>query len=213
MDKERRADLPRKAARGSALLDECRASWDAWEQFSSSRHGAAAMFGWAFAEATVWPIIPDFLLVPLAAGSRARMYIPLLASIFGSALGGVALYTFSLQFPEQALALLAHLPLVGERQVDEARRQLVATGAAAFFGQPWSGVPFKVWAIEAGAQGLNPFVAVPIFVVARALRMTIFAVVSGVLAARVLGFFRDFSLYVGVVYAILFLYAWWQVIS
>jgi hypothetical protein len=47
------------------------------------------MFAWAVAEATAWPIIPDALLVPMAAGARRRFYVPLDAAVAGMALGGI----------------------------------------------------------------------------------------------------------------------------
>jgi membrane protein YqaA with SNARE-associated domain len=197
----------------AALLDECRRTWDAWERFSATRGAAVLMFAWALAEATVWPIIPDFLLVPLAAGSRRRLYVPLAASIGGSALGGIALFLFALQVPQAALTLLQHLPLVTEHQVELAHQQLDASGPQAFFFQPWSGVSFKVWAILAAAQQMDPATTIPIFILARALRMTIFAVVAGLIASRVRGFMRDFSLYVALVYVVVFGYGFWELLA
>jgi hypothetical protein len=56
-------------------------------------------------------------------------------------------------------------------------------------------------------------VAVPTFVIARAVRMSIFALLTGFLAARVRVFLRDFSLYVGVVYVVLFSLGLWKLLS
>ena len=43
-----------------------RQAFSGWEHFACSRRGTALMFTWAAAESTVWPIIPDFLLLPIA---------------------------------------------------------------------------------------------------------------------------------------------------
>ncbi|MGE4606957.1 MAG: hypothetical protein AAEJ52_09475, partial [Myxococcota bacterium] len=47
------------------FLEQSRAAFDRWEGFARSRAGLSVLFVWALAEATVWPIIPDALLVPM----------------------------------------------------------------------------------------------------------------------------------------------------
>jgi len=184
-----------RQAEGSAgLLRECQAAWDSWERFSASRLGTALMLLWAAAEAIAWPIIPDFLLVPMAAGNRRCFYRPLAAAIAGAAIGGTLFYLFAFWAPSQAAAFAEH-------------------GAAAFVYQPLSGIPFKVWAIAGGSEGIKPWQSIPIFVVARGLRMTVFATIARVAAGLFSGFFREFSLFLLAIYLVLFFYGWWQVVS
>lgn len=197
----------------AALLRECRAAFDWWERFASSRAGTLVMFGWALAEAVVWPLIPDVLLVPMAAANRRRFYVPLAAAILGSALGGAALYLFAFWWPEWALDFLEIMPLVGDRQIETARERLATDGVSAFLGQPWSGIPFKVWGVLAGVQGLDPWRTIPAFILARALRMAVFATLARVLAGLGYTFLRDFFLYIVVIYLALFFYGWWQVVG
>ena len=197
----------------AGLLPECRALFDWWEAFSSGRWGALLMFLWAFAEAIVWPIIPDFLLVPMAAGNRRRFYVPLVASIAGAALGGTLLFLFALEEPRAAAILLNHLPLTGRHAIPEAGQQLAAHGAAAFWSQPLSGTSFKVWAILGGIQGIDPWRAIPVFVVARAIRMAMFATLARLLASLFTHFLRDFSIFVLAIYLVLFFYSWWQIVG
>jgi membrane protein YqaA with SNARE-associated domain len=196
----------------AGLLRECRAAFDRWERFASGRLGMAVLFAWAVAEATVWPVIPDFLLVPMAAGSRRRFLRPLVASVLGSALGGAVLFLFAFSFPRQAEAGVRRLPLVYEHQIQRAHDELAARGAAAYLAQPWSGVAFKVWGVEGGALGIAPWQAIPAFVVGRAVRMAVFAAGARVLGARLRGFLRDFSLFVALIYLACFSYGWWQVV-
>ena len=51
------------------------------------------------------------------------------------------------------------------------------------------------------------------FILARGLRMAVFAAVAGLLASWFTRFFRDFSLFLAVIYVVFFLYGWWQVMS
>ncbi len=197
----------------AALLRECRATFAWWERFASSRAGTALMFAWALAEALVWPFIPDALLVPMAAGNRRRFHVPLLAAIAGSALGGMLLFLFAFAFPGEATHYLNALPLVSDGQIAAAQQQLGERGAAGFVVQPWSGVPFKVWGLVAGIDGMTPWQVIPTFVAARAARMAVFATLGRLLAGRFTGFVRDNSLFLWLIYLVLFFYGWWQLVG
>src|SRR5205085_868596 len=104
--------------------------------FATSRAGVGLMFAWAVAEAIFWPVIPDFLLVPLAAGAGRRFYKPLAAAVLGAALGGSALYLLAFWAPDAAWSLLRHAPLVDEGRIAAFQAQFAAGGVVAFLGQP-----------------------------------------------------------------------------
>jgi 1-acyl-sn-glycerol-3-phosphate acyltransferase len=203
--------LPPVAEPNPALLRQCRAAFDSWERFASSRNGAALMFLWALAEAIVWPVIPDALLVPMAAGNRRRFYVPLAAAVCGSALGGLLLMLAAAWWPAPALAILEHLPLVTDRQIQTASHGLATRGALAFLAQPWSGVPLKVWGVMAGVHGIDPWSAIPLSIAARTLRMAIVATAARLIVGLLRSFLRDFSIYALAIYLVLFTYSWWQV--
>jgi membrane protein YqaA with SNARE-associated domain len=171
------------------------------------------MFGWAFAEAMVWPVIPDVLLVPMAIANRRRFYVPLGAAIAGSALGGTALYLAATLLPDPAGTLLQLLPLVSERQITAAQTSLAAWGAAALLAQPWSGVPLKVWALVAVMHGIAPWPAIPLFIGARAVRMALVALAARLLGHVFAGFIRDIWLYLAALYLGLFGVGWWQLMQ
>ena len=195
------------------LLGECRAGFAWWERFAASRSGLALMAVWAFAEPIVWPVIPDFLLVPLAVGNRRRFYVPLAMAALGSALGGSLLVIFSSFFPGRSLDFLSISPLTSAGQIREARAQLSAHHAGAFVGQPWSGIPFRIYGALVGVEGVDTWRAIPAFVIARTLRMAFFATVARCLAGAFTRFFRDFSLPILLVYLVLFFYSWWHVVA
>ena len=191
------------------LLPECRALFDQWERMASSRAATGLMFVWAVAEATVWPVIPDFLLVLVAAGNRRRFYVPLAAAVLGSALGGSAIFLVAYWASEPAFDFLQQIPLVSDAQIQDAARSLDDHGAVALLLQPWSGIPFKVWGVMAGIQGLDPWFVIPAFIVGRAVRMAIVAALARVVAGTFTGFFRDFSLFLLAGYLALFFVGWW----
>lgn len=196
----------------AALLKECRIAFDGWERFAQSRPGYLLVFAWALAEATFWPIIPDFLLVLVVAGNRQRFYKPLAFAIAGAALGGIMMFLFAYLVPNEALAMLRYLPFARESQFHTVSAQFASNGALAFFYQPWSGIQFKVWALIGGSQGIAPWLAIPCFIVARALRMAVFATLARLLVGRFTSFVRDNSLYLAALYMVFFFFNWWQVI-
>jgi membrane protein YqaA with SNARE-associated domain len=170
------------------------------------------MFAWAFAEATFWPVVPEFLLVPLAAGNRRRFYIPLLASIIGSALGVAVLYLVAYRQPNATLAYLIRLPLTGHGY-GRIAALLTTRGATGYLAQPFSGVPSKVWAVAGGVAGINPTEAVSVLIIARSLRMAVFATLARVLGGVFLESLRDYSLVALAVYLALFGFFWWRVVN
>lgn len=193
------------------FMAACRAAYGWWEGFAASRAGVWLMFLWALAEAIVWPVIPDFLLAPLAAANRRRFAVPLAAAIAGSTLGGMVAYLVASLLPDHAGTLLRLLPLVSERQISAAQQSLAIWGAAAFLFQPWSGTPLKVWVVVAAGQGMPPWPAIPLFIAARAVRMAGVALGARLLAGRFARIVRDFSLYLGAIYVALFCGGWWLV--
>jgi membrane protein YqaA with SNARE-associated domain len=162
------------------------------------------MFAWALAEATVWPILPDFLLVPMVAANRRRFHVPLAAAVTGMAAGCATTVLFAYRAPRHAWGLLRHLPLVSEQQIDVARGHLVAHGTAAFLFQPWSGVPSKIWAVVAGAERRNPWPAIAALVIARSLRMAVLAGAARLLAGRFARAIRDHSIFLAATYVTVF---------
>ena len=109
---------------------------------------ALGIFVWAFAEAYVWPVVPDValasaaFLVPEGAAWFAA------AAVVGSAVGGataMTAYRQGLRWP---------LPLVTPRM-----RSKVATwldrGAVGLVYQPLTTVPYKVFVVEGGGRCLG----------------------------------------------------------
>lgn len=182
---------------------------DRWEWFSASRLGLAIMFAWAFAEANVWPVIPDALLAPMIIGAHRSFLRLLAATVVGSALGGVVLYGYAFAEPAAALAALPGLPMVSDRTIERADHLLAGRGQEAFVMQPVSGVPFKVVAVIAAARSMDPLQVLPVSITARTLRIGLIGVLAALLASRFRSFFRDRFLILAGLYLLIFGYAWW----
>lgn len=124
-------------------------------RFALSRGALVAVFLWAMTEAVVWPIVPDFVLLPLAIAAPARAVKLVGAALLGTVLGGLVAYAAG----GTALGgpLLAHAPLVTDRMIAFAGSSIAESGPSVLLSQPWSGVPYKVFAYQASPEGVGPF--------------------------------------------------------
>ena len=153
---------------------------DGWRRLAESDAAVLAVLLWAVSEATVQPVIPDFALGLLALGTRRRLPRLLAAALAGMALGGVVTLIAAEVAPAAATAVLLHLPFVHAAGLPEVDAYLRTHGVArGFLHQPWSGIPFKVWAVDAGRSHLDPWTVIPWFVAGRTLRI---AFVTGAVA-------------------------------
>jgi membrane protein YqaA with SNARE-associated domain len=166
------------------------------------------MFVWAFLESIVWPVIPDVLLILLVVSRPGRAHHTLAACIVGSALGAALLYGLAWSFPAEASRALPYLPLAFEVDIQAVQARIARDGAFALLGQPVSGIPFKVWGIVSATSGVPPVFALPIAIVARAFRMTAFAILTGLLGARFEHAIRNYWLVVLPLYLAIFLVGW-----
>jgi len=149
---------------------------------------AAVALIWGFAEATLFFVVPDVLLSLAAVRLGARRALLLSGtSAFGALLGGGLMMWWGANDIAGARAAVHHLPAISIAMIAgvEAAMHQPSWPSAMALGA-FGGVPYKVYAMEAGAAGLPfaPFLAASF--AARLARFSI-AVLSARLAARLLG--------------------------
>jgi 1-acyl-sn-glycerol-3-phosphate acyltransferase len=112
--------------------------------------GLAVVATWAFAEAVLWPLVPELALfvLLLAAPRAAPRLIP--TAVLASMAGGLCTLALG------AAGAVPAAPLVTDRMRTEVVVQVAAEGADAVRHQPLSGIPFKVYAAQAGRAGADP---------------------------------------------------------
>jgi len=144
---------------------------DRWRGVAYGGAGVAICFLWAVGEATVWPIIPDVALFLLALAAPRRAPRLLLATAAGAAVGGVATVLTAWLAPPLALAVVMRVPLVHSTSVPIVVAHLQRDALLhAFLYQPWSGIPFKLWAVLGVTGGHPPLAIIPCFIIGRSLR-------------------------------------------
>jgi membrane protein YqaA with SNARE-associated domain len=140
-------------------------------------------FFWALAEGTVWPIMPDAALVPLALARPASWRRLVLAAALGTAAGGAISYLLGRRSPERAS--VERLALVRPAMVTAVDGWLAREGARGVWRQPATGVPFKVFARRAGARELSVIRFFGWALLSRSIRFALLAGIAALVGARV----------------------------
>ena len=120
-----------------------------WLQALLGPPGTLLAFLWGFAEGTLFFVVPDVCFT-LTTGLRPRRgFLQLVAVIAGAFLAGNVMYSWAAAKPRQAQSVVAAVPFVGERMLEETYTRSETQGAWAMLQQPLGGVPFKVYAVLA----------------------------------------------------------------
>jgi membrane protein YqaA with SNARE-associated domain len=125
---------------------------------------------WGFAEATLFFVVPDVLLSAIVLRSRSLALQATGWATLGALIGGTCLFVWGDRDPGEARRVLARVPAVSERMISQVRTEIAQQGGQALLQGPINGVPYKVYAVEAGAARLSPGLFLLISVPARLMR-------------------------------------------
>jgi membrane protein YqaA with SNARE-associated domain len=114
---------------------------------------AAAL--WGFAEATLFFLVPDVLLTAAAVGSLRRGLRAAGFALAGAVAGGVVVMLWAGADPEGAARMLLAVPGVSEALVERAQGLVEGGFLAGMTIGSLSGVPYKIFAVEAAGAGLG----------------------------------------------------------
>lgn len=144
-------------------------------RLACSRWGIVAVAQWSFAEGLWWPLVPEVALfiVLLAAPKRWRLLIPV--AVLANVAGGLATLILT------GSGISTPQPLVTDEMRQTVTAQVRAEGVAAVEHQPLAGIPFKVYAAEAGRVGLDPVAFARESLVVRGTRIAVLGLVFAII--------------------------------
>lgn len=151
------------------------------------RHGPALnllAFFWGLAEATLFFIVPDVLLSLIALKNRRHALIAAGFAVPGALLGGWLMYRWAQPDAGPARDALLSIPAISSGLLEQVRQQFASLGLPAMFAGAFSGVPYKIYAVEAGAAALPLAAFLAVSVPARALRFLLVVVIMDGIARR-----------------------------
>lgn len=151
----------------------------AFDRFVNSRAALATAFVWGLAEATFFFIVPDVFLTLLACRALRPALRASAAALIGALLGGMLMFAGGVWATTAASEWLVHVPAISPELVAQVQTQLSTHGLWALLLGPLQGVPYKIYAVGAGAQGRHWLAFLLVSLPARYLRFLL-----AVLAAR-----------------------------
>jgi membrane protein YqaA with SNARE-associated domain len=163
----------------SGLIERASFSFD---RFLASRAALWFAFAWGIAEASFFFIVPDVLLTLMACRALKPALKATLAALLGALVGGVLLYAFGLRSPDDARAFLDYVPAINSNLIARVAGQVNEHGLIAVMIGPLKGIPYKIYAVEWGAQGRSLIGFLLISIPARYVRFFLAAVVARLIA-------------------------------
>lgn len=145
------------------------------------RPGMVVAFFGGLAEATIFFIIPDVFLSFVAVLDWRSTWRHIVAALTGALLGGALLFHWSKTDPEAAHAAAARVPFIIPAMFAKVNSGLDKTGLLAVLTGSVSGIPYKLYAVEApriSTQFAFALVTPP----ARAVRFTLVWAIFGAAA-------------------------------
>lgn len=134
-----------------------------WARRLVGRPGVIAAFVWGLAEGTFFFVVPDVLLT-LTALFRFKAAIRQTgAAVVGALVAGAVLFAWAARAPSAARATVLAVPFVHPAMRDKVDADYAEAGAAGLLRGPLSGIPYKLYAVEApGRVGPAAFLVVSI---------------------------------------------------
>ncbi len=122
---------------------------------AKSHRATVAAFLWGLAEATFFFVIPDVLFSFTGIFAPAAAIRQSLWSVAGTVIGGALMFRWGRASPTAAPRMLTRIPGISAGMVTRVAESIRARGLRAMVGQSWSGNPYKVFAVNAGALGTD----------------------------------------------------------
>ena len=111
--------------------------------------GILLAFLWGLAEATFFFVVPDVFLSLVALLGGWRTWRHILGAVCGALLGGALLFQWAHVKPAQARDAVARVPFIRESMFTKVDEGLRRRGLSAVFFGSVTGVPYKLYAVEA----------------------------------------------------------------
>ena len=155
-------------------------------RWAETPYGGLALFVWAFAESSFFPLPPDALLIALVLGARSKAFHFAGLTSAASVLGGIAGYLIGYflwwsepgVFSGIAQFFFAHVPGFTPAQFARVQALYDAWDFGVVFSAGFTPIPYKVITISAGAFDISFAVFVLASAVSRSAR---FFLVAGLL--------------------------------
>jgi membrane protein YqaA with SNARE-associated domain len=142
---------------------------------------------WGFAEATLFFIVPDVYLTGVGLYDVRKSLFACLYALLGAMVGGTIMYYWGMRDAAGALGALDAIPSISTDMLARARADVVDMGTRAVPRGLLFGVPYKIFAVQAGSVGVGLISFLLISIPARLIRFLVTTTVIPFLVKRMAG--------------------------
>lgn len=143
------------------------------------RWGTWSSFVWGVAEATLFFIVPDVIVGAVAVFRPRRALASVVAAIAGALVGGLILYVAARGGGAGVRSIIEAVPGIRPETVARVQAELDGHGGTALVLAPFSGIPYKIYAVEWSLRGWGLPALLAWTVPARAVRIVPVALLAG----------------------------------
>ncbi|MBI3243963.1 MAG: hypothetical protein HYZ49_16900 [Chloroflexi bacterium] len=175
------------------------------ERHSASTLSIVIAFLWGLAEATLFFLVPDIYLGLVALFNWRRGLWGTAATVAGAIVGGGVMYALAASNGPAMLQLLDRVPLINAGMISNVGEQMRSNGLLAMISGPLQGIPYKVYAVQAGAGRLPLISFLLLTIPARLERILPVAVAGAVVGVVFKKFVRRYTALVVGAYGLMWL--------
>ena len=160
-------------------------------------------FLWGFAEATAFFIVPDVYLGLVALFNWKRGVGAMAAAVIGAMAGGSIMYSLGMERLSGMNQFLDQIPLINAGMVSDIAMKMQAEGLVTMVNGPLRGVPYKIYAVQAGGQSLPYLSFLFMTILARVERLLPVTLLAGGLGKWFKAFIEKHTLLVVAIYSLI----------
>lgn len=178
-------------------------SYGRFYDHANSKWSLIIGFVWGFAEGTAFFVVPDVYLGLVALFHWKRGLWAMVAAIVGAMVGGSVMYSLAMRDISTINLFLERIPLINAEMISDIANKMQMDGLITMVNGPLRGIPYKIYAVQAGGQAL-PYLPFLIFtILARLERLLPVTLLAGALGKRFQKFIEQHASFVVVIYIVI----------
>lgn len=159
---------------------------------------------WAFFEASIWFVVPDFFLLVLCISAPKKYKRFFFVGIIFSLIGISAYFMFVSQYPEKAGEILIETPFIRERMFENIDSLYSNQGVSVALKQTTTVIPVKVWTYQAVIHNFDYFVYLLFIGISKAIRIFLVCFIFSIIGKKFKKPIRKYSSMFLLLYVVLF---------
>jgi len=178
-------------------------SYGRFYDHANSKWSLIIGFVWGFAEGTAFFVVPDVYLGLVALFHWKRGLWAMVSAIVGAMVGGSVMYSLAMRDISTINLFLERIPLINAEMISDIGNKMQTDGLITMVNGPLRGIPYKIYAVQAGGQA-RPYLPFLIFtILARLERLLPVTLLAGAFGKHFQKFIEQHTSFVVLIYVVI----------